>query len=980
MWFCSATRITCWVSTTPLSNQGAIVAKHLQSGDKRAADRFSSILYPTRRTALSLAIAVALGMPGMVQAQTAPAAGGELEEIVVTGIRAGIQSAIAVKQEAMSIVESVSAEDIGKLPDTSIAESISRLPGLTSQRAEGRASAISLRGTDPGFTTALLNGREQVSTGDNRSIEFDQYPSELISQVVVYKTPDSRIIGQGLAGTIDMRTVQPLDYGKQAIALNLRGELNSNNNLGADSDDTGYRASFSYIDQFMNGTLGVAFGYAHLDSPLATRGFGTYEPWNASANGGTPTNNPGVAPGNYTTGGMKVRADMGSTVRDGLMAAVQFEPNDFYSTNVDLFYSTMEQTNNARSLEVNLGGYPAPCCDGTFPSGTVFGFSNTTVQNDTVVAGTVNTVLPLARNFLFTTDDEILSTGWRNDFTLSDAWSLMADVSYSKAKREQRQPEINAQYAQLPANGNAPRNQYDTGTFRLRGNSGMPSLSFTRDYTDPTQVLVGPTIYGAGYTKAPEVEDELTAIRVDATRTADMWWFEDLSFGLNYSDRTKDKISPETGLNTITGNAVAVADQYVLRPTNLNYADAGRALAINVNGVLREYFRPIVYGTPETLPYLAPKFWDVEEKVWTGFLRGSLNHDLSDSVTLRGNVGIQIIDTDQSSGSFLAANANTPAQEIVPTSGGKTYTDYLPQINLAFILPDSQAVRVGVAREMARARMDQLKATEESGFNRATGIPGGSAGNPELDPWRAWAFDLSYEKYFYDNKGYVSAATFYKDLSSYIYTQTVEADFSDLLAATPPEFFCTNPLVPSTCITPTTTGNLSQPVNGNGGYLWGMEFAVSVPFDMFADVLDGFGAIVSYSYTDSDIKIEGSISSVGNDSIPLPGLSQDVWNATLYYEKYGFGARIATRYRSEYIGEVTNFANERGLRFVDSDMITDAQLSYTFGGNMLEGLQLLFQVNNLTNEPYIAYSENKARVLDYQEYGTQYLLGVNYRF
>ena len=171
------------------------MAKHLQSGDKRAADRFSSILYPTRRTALSLAIAVALGLPGMVQAQTAPAAADQLEEIVVTGIRAGIESAIAVKQDAMSIVEAISAEDIGKLPDTSIAESISRLPGLTSQRAEGRASAISLRGTDPGFTSALLNGREQVSTGDNRNVEFDQYPSELISQVIVYKTPDSQLVG-----------------------------------------------------------------------------------------------------------------------------------------------------------------------------------------------------------------------------------------------------------------------------------------------------------------------------------------------------------------------------------------------------------------------------------------------------------------------------------------------------------------------------------------------------------------------------------------------------------------------------------------------------------------------------------------------------------------------------------------------------------------------------------------------------------------
>ncbi|NBU26080.1 MAG: TonB-dependent receptor [Gammaproteobacteria bacterium] len=100
----------------------------------------------------------------------------------------------------------------------------------------------------------------------------------------------------------------------------------------------------------------------------------------------------------------------------------------------------------------------------------------------------------------------------------------------------------------------------------------------------------------------------------------------------------------------------------------------------------------------------------------------------------------------------------------------------------------------------------------------------------------------------------------------------------------------------------------------------------------------------------------------------------------MYYEKHGFSARVGGRYRSEYIGEVTNFANERGLRFVQDDMIFDAQLSYKFGGGSLKGLQVLLQANNLTNEPYIAYSQIEDRLLDYQEYGTQYLVGLNYKF
>ena len=196
----------------------------------------------------------------------------DVQEVIVTGIRAGIEEAIAAKRESGSIVEAVSAEDIGKLPDTSIAESLARLPGLTSQRANGRPSDISVRGTAPGFTTALLNGREQASTGDNRNLEFDQYPSELLSSVMIYKTPDAGLVGQGLAATVDLRTQRPLEYGRRALAFNMRGEKNSNSDLGSDSKDTGFRANFSYIDQFADDTIGLTFGYTHLDSPIAGAG------------------------------------------------------------------------------------------------------------------------------------------------------------------------------------------------------------------------------------------------------------------------------------------------------------------------------------------------------------------------------------------------------------------------------------------------------------------------------------------------------------------------------------------------------------------------------------------------------------------------------------------------------------------------------------------------------------------------------------
>jgi iron complex outermembrane recepter protein len=373
---------------------------------------------------------------------------------------------------------------------------------------------------------------------------------------------------------------------------------------------------------------------------------------------------------------------------------------------------------------------------------------------------------------------------------------------------------------------------------------------------------------------------------------------------------------------------------------------------------------------------LIGKNWTVQEKVTTVFAKANLDHPLSSTVTLKGNVGLQYVETDQSSDALTRAGSGATST-VVPFSDGKKYSDVLPAINLAFILPAEQAVRVGIAKELARARMDQLKASSEFNVSTTTGEPSGSGGNPRLDPWRANAFDLSYEKYF-GKDAYVSLAVFYKDLKTYIYNQrTAGVDFSDYFASLPPNYFGGG-------APPQTTGTFTRPVNGEGGNLKGAELSVSITGDLFAEALSGFGALFSIAQTESSIQIEdppGSDFVAGNNlgTIPLPGLSETVWNATVYYENAGFSARVGTRARSEYIGEVTNFANDRSLKYVKGDQITDAQLGYEFGPGRLEGLSILFQVNNLTNEPYIAYAVTETRQQDYQEYGRQYLVGVNYR-
>ena len=167
------------------------------------------------------------------------------------------------------IVEAISAEDIGKLPDASVAESISRLPGVAMQRSpvSGRAQQISVRGMSPDFNGGLLNGREQASTGSSRSVEFDQYPAELLGSIIVYKTADAGLVGQGLSSTTDLQSVRPLNFGQRNIVVNYRQEFNSKaENKPGFSTGSGDRASLSYIDQFADRAVGVALGLTHTNS------------------------------------------------------------------------------------------------------------------------------------------------------------------------------------------------------------------------------------------------------------------------------------------------------------------------------------------------------------------------------------------------------------------------------------------------------------------------------------------------------------------------------------------------------------------------------------------------------------------------------------------------------------------------------------------------------------------------------------------
>jgi len=907
----------------------------------------------TRRARLLAGAAIGvvgfMAFAGSAAAQSTPQEPTEVDEVVVTGIRSAIESSIATKRNETSIVEVVTAEDIGKLPDVSIAESLGRLPGLSLQRLDGRGQNISIRGLGPDFTTALLNGREQVTTSDNRGVEFDQYPSELLGSVVVYKTPDSALIGQGLAGTVDLRVIRPLEYGRRAVAANLRYEVNDIGALNAGTDDSGWRYSVSYIDQFADDTVGIVLGYAHIESPYQSERFNAW---------GYPEVTGG---GPRVIGGSKPYVMSANLERNGYIGVLELKPNDRVHMTFDAFYSEFDNTQILRGIELPLFWSSAQLQPGY------------TVEDGLVVAGTYTGVKGVVRNDVNTRESTMTSLGWNGEFQLDETWSLNADINYSGVERTDQILETYAGTGRGPV-GATDTIGFNTSEDITRFTAGLDYGDFNLIRLTSPQGWGGDVIPGGqdGYLNSPTVNDELYGARFSVEGDVDWAFVSGVEVGVYASQREKELINDQFYLGVPGGASPVVPTQFRLDPTSLAYLGIPRMISYDALGLVQSGFYNMIRNPNADV---RAGNWVVEEKVTTPFVKFDID-TMVGSFPLTGNFGIQAQYTDQSSDGFAARQTGTGMSESIAVSGDDQYWEILPSANLIFELADSRYLRVAAARTLSRARMDQMRASRTFSYNAALDDPAapgagtpaydpqnppftGNGGNPQLRPWIANVFDVSFEQYF-GRSAYFSIAAFYKDLETYVYDRTSPFDYTGFPPATGVY----------------RQGTYTQPENGEGGELYGFEFAVSTPFDFISPWLEGFGGQFSVSQTESKIQPD-----LSNPATPIPGLSETVANVTLYYEKDGVQARISNRYRSEFLGEVAGFGNGRTFRQVAPENIVDAQIGYEFQSGPLDGLSALFQVNNLTDEPFYTYEAgDERRIIDYQSYGRTFLFGLNYRY
>ena len=914
----------------------------------------------------------------------------ESNAIVITGLRRSLQDSIEIKRRERGVVEAVSAEEIGKLPDVSIAESIARLPGIAAQRVKGRAETVSIRGFSPDFTTVLLNGRQQASSGFNRAVEFDQYPSELMGAVVVYKTPDASITGMGLAGTVDLRTIRPLEYGKRAIALNLRGQLDEDGGRNHDFSKYGWRGSASYIDQNESGTLGWMVSYAHLDAPSHVDETKNWF-YTDAANYGDQPELFGV----QVLSGYEFRASNSEDIRDGVTGTLEWKPSDVVHSVLDLYYSRFKQDTVTRGIEGPTAGAAWTGDPTTFSDVTTKNIGGVLFE----VADHVNNFVPGIRWDENTRTDHLFSAGLNNDFRLAERTHLLADLSYSSNKRDESDTEIFGGYGccGLTVQGAIPNRTLDSADRVIPENDFLRMTGFGLDYADASHVALGDhASWGGngseGHIKDPHIKETLASgdltLRQDFEGTGIGNFFSSAEAGLDYTHRHKDKTVSELDLFLKNDRLQTLVDpRFLTDPTSLVGTDIS-LLGVKVNDLVDNGGYYDIVQLEDSNHF--DKSWDIKEDILTWKAKANI-----DSGDLHGNVGIQVVQQKQKS-SGLRINFTNPEQvEILPDEESAKYTDVLPSLNLFYDITNQHRIRFAAAKVMARPRMDDMRANLTPSFsgsvceNRdpATQEPCGpgvvvnpwsaGGGNPKLEPWRAKEVDIGYE--WYGGKAsYFSVHGFYFWLDNYIYTQVIPADFTGLTP--PPDELLTLQTECPGCVI-STIGSLSAPANGQGGWIGGVEVSGAFEFGRLSHVLDGFGATGSVSYT--DYKLDKQATDVLSHNV-IPGFSKWVYDITGYYEKNGFQARVSYRHRSKYEGEVVAlFATlDNPLTLPDDQM--DAQIGYTFQpGSRLDGLGILLQVSNVLNSPYRNYKFDGLPVpwLErFEKYGRSWLLGASYHF
>lgn len=977
-------------------------------------EHYSRIASARRSSVIALAVAMMAGAPALAQDQ-APQAQPDQEnaDIVVTGFRASLNSALSMKRQEAAAIDSIVAEDIGKFPDSNLAESMQRVPGIALQRGDGgEGRNISVRGLGPAFTRTRINGMEGTSqtgssdiygAGNNgRSFDFNVFPTEIFSALSVRKTPSADVEEGSLGATVDLSAPKPMDQKEDfVLSMTARGVYNE---LSKEVDP---RASLLISKKFRDSGFGILGSVAYQKRHIREVGYSAVDILSANTNGGfcspvgfapqNPADNAakGADALNCSTGNPRTstsaayqaiydlrRDDLPNTPGSGAFLpriprylnseqnqeriggslTLQFNPDDDTDISLDMLYSRFEVTR--RDNYIAAISFARSAANNGQPMTSVRDIEFD--ENGSLVQGVFDGVDVRSEGLV----DHFVSTFKQANLNfrrrLNDSLELSGIVGFNRSiwdgkKRLQTFMDV-----------------IDTDGFSIDYSKGgtTPTLGFGIDVNDPASFNYAPgrsdgtVLGGFSYQGKPSknTTDNMTA-------------------DINLKWTVSDAFSIKGGAQYRRSNFLST----FLRPYNADTVvralPAGTTLAditTNITGVDKLWG----HGAPSSWAAIDPEKWAdtfgfddvrycgvecgggrsrVREEVMSSYLMA--NFDLSDAIGfgIRGDVGVRYVKTDMLSSGYIAvAQASSPTGLTGQfAAASNSYDDWLPSANIVVEPVENVLVRFSGAKVMARPELGLL--TPTSGVNPVTRV--GNVNNPFLDPIRANTFDVAVEWYFRPGS-LLSAAFFYKDIKSFIQNVNSQIPFNQLGLP--------NALLENSNTLPDELFTVSQPFNTPGGKLKGIELNAQIPFTFLDGFFSNFGVLANYTHVTSKIDyILASVNGVPTvtTTADLVGLSPNTASGTLYYEDDKFSIRTTGNFRDKFIRGIPASPGS-DLQGNAKTFYMDASASY----NVTDRLKIIVEAQNLTDEQNRLYIDSQRQdTLFETRIGRTFTFGVTYR-
>ncbi len=980
------------------------------------ATRFGS----SRRFQLS-ALATAAGLAvlaaGAAQAQQSKPAADAGDRVVITGFRASIETALTAKREDAGIVDAIRAEDIAKFPDTNLAESLQRIPGVVIDRDAGEGRNITVRGLGLDFTRVRINGIEALATtggtdssgGNNRSrgFDFNVFAAELFNSITVRKSASADVDEGSLGATVDLSTIRPFDLKGFTATASVKARYNDLNGK------TDPRAAFLIGNTFANRTVGAVFSAAFSKRRVAEEGFSTVRWDNGPSSGGwcaptgstaNPTTSTATTCGPAAQGVARVTGDATTTPaytassdaanfhprlprygrlthdqdRIGITTSLQWKPQEGTLVTADLLYAKLNATRQEDFLEAI--SFSRTAGQGGKPQTSVLQAQY--APNGALLYGAYNGVDIRAESRFDELHTEFSQPTVTWEQTLTPSLKLSAKAG--RATSRFRNPvQTTTTLDALNVNGYS---------IDFRGNDRLPAITYP----------FNPTTVGGALTlvSVPQVTSGTQPTTVTNTTTSEIRIRPQGSTNINDSANAtltwdvSDAVTVRGGLDrkrfsfdTYEFRRVNQNDTIFAPPAGSSVASltttltgfgnglnlpAGTATSWvipNLNAIAQAY--DIYCNCIKSGPAGGPGDFTlssttngnargnnrkVTETDTGGFMMADFDTKLA-GMRVRGNAGLRYVKTDVATLGYQATGGGTEVRV------GNSYTDTLPSLNVAADIVKDVVLRVGAAKVMARPQLGFLS---PGGSITTTGTLSITAGNPMLKPFRAKTFDTSLE--WYHGKGaFVGVGLFYKDINTYIQSLRSNVPYNQTglpLSLLPSNFSGDEVFA------------ITTPVNTEGGKLTGFEINIQQPFTFLPGAFKNMGVLLNYTQVKSkiDYLVSPNASTVIRDD--LTNLSPKSANATLYYEDDTFSTRVSVSKRSAFLTRVPG-QNNNDVEGKNGTTNVDLSFTYKIGG----GLELTLEGVNLTNEAndqFISRARNSSVV--YNVTGREYLLGLRYKF